>query len=460
MDNLFLSLESKPFGLTIFLAIVTFQIAYILFQWYFIRRSDYLYYIAYMIAILIFSLSQFEYILPFKLLSQETPNLKYYTRHSLPFISTFLYYRFARAFLDLPIERPLLNRWVIKLEYLILTFAIISPLLIAVGVSPEIEDNIFLVICSIVIISSGKIIYDFLKKSIPLFRFAMAGAVFLILGSIAMITLSKLKELNIYVGVDPFLPLLICVIAELLTFTTGLSFKTHLMEAEKLNVEKKLLEEFREKQQLEKEMYMIRDNIARDLHDEIGSGLSKISLLGEVIKRENTVSEHRIDKIIGSAKEMIDGMGEMVWSLNSKNDSLPNLIYFLRRYSTEYFEDSTIDIKFFVEGQIPEIPVSSIKRRNLLMVYKETLNNILKHSKATSTIVKMAIVNNELHIVIKDNGQGFSSMKNDKEGNGLINMKSRMAEINGKICWKNEEGVIVEMRMPIENTPFGLTKIS
>jgi len=457
MENHFLSFDSKPFGLTIFLAIVTFQIAYILFQWYYIRRSDYLYYIAYMFAIMVFALSQFEYLLPFKLLSQYSPDMEYYTRHSLPFFSIFLYYRFARSFLDLPIERPSLNKWVIRLEYLIIAYAVLSPLLIAAGIPPEVEDNLFLFVCSIVIISSGVIIYNFLQRSIPLFRFAMTGAVFLILGSIAMIILSKMEELGIDTGVDPFLPLLVCVIAELLTFTTGLSYKTHLMESEKLNVERKLLDEFREKQRLEKEMYAIRDNIARDLHDEIGSGLSKISLLGEVIKKESKVPEPRIDKIIGSAKEMIEGMGEMVWSLNSKNDSLSNLIYYLRRYSMQYFEDSNIEIKFNVESNIPDIPVSSIKRRNLLMVYKETLNNILKHSKATVTIISMAISNNELLIIIHDNGKGFVLNEDDTAGNGLINMQSRMTEISGNVSWKNEGGVIVKMRMPLEYPPFGVT---
>lgn len=409
-----------------------------------------------MFAIMIFAMSQFEYLLPFNILSQFSPELKFYTRHSLPFFSIFLYYRFSRIFLDLPKERPELNSWVVRLEYLIITFAVISPLMIAVNVSPAVEDNIFLVVCSIVIVSSGIIIYNFLKRSIPLFRFAMAGAMFLIFGSILMIILSKMEEAGINTRVDPFLPLLICVIAELLTFTTGLSYKTHLMEAEKLNVERKLLEEFREKQRLEKEMYTIRDNIARDLHDDIGSTISninicsKIALKGRVGKTEQM--DDMLNRISLASAGILDSMEEIVWSLRSQNDDFQKLTDRMMNFAHSILTIQEIDVNFNCLEEIRTLKLEMEARRNIYLIFKEAMNNIAKYSNAKCVEVSMFLKDDEFIMSICDDGIGYDIFSS-RTGNGERTMKERAQKLGGsvEIISVMERGTRVHFSSKISN---------
>ncbi len=439
----------KLFGLTVFFSIVLFQILYILFQWLYIRRIDYLYYTAYMFMILIFAWTQFEPLLPFQFLNRISPLMPYYTRHMVPFLAVFLYYRFSRSFLNLPVTRPALNNWVVKLEYLILATAILSPLLISLGFTPEEEDVFFLTICSFVIVSSVIIITRFLRQSVPLTRFAMAGAGFILIGSVLQILSIKLIENGVQLLFDPYLPLLLGVIAELLTFTTGLSYKTHLLEKERVLVERKLYEELLTKQKLERELFTVRDNIARDLHDEIGSGLSKITLLAEVIRKSATPEEPRINKIIHSARSMMEGMGEMVWALNTKNDAADHFVLYLRRYCIEFFDDSSIRVDFHMNVENPSLVIPGPLRKNILMVFREVLNNILKHAEADLVRINIETSVDHLHISIHDNGSGI--MNQNTNGNGIKNMRSRIEDCAGDFSLVNNDGVLVKFSIPLIN---------
>lgn len=446
----FINYSDKLFGLTIFFSIVLFQILYIMFQWLYIRRNDYLYYIAYMIMILVFGWTQFEAMLPFQFLNRISPLMPYYSRHMVPFLAVFLYYRFSRSFLNLPVTRPALNKWVVKLEYLILATAILSPLSIMLGLSNEKEDVFFLVICSFVIFSSVIIISRFLRQSVPLTRFAMAGAGFILIGSVLQILSIKLIENGVQLVFDPYLPLLLGVIAELLTFTTGLSYKTHLLEKERVLVERKLYEELLTKQKLEHELFSIRDNIARDLHDEIGSGLSKITLLAEVIRKSATPEEARINKIIHSARSMMEGMGEMVWALNTKNDAADNFVLYLRRYCLEFFDDSNIRVDFNMKIESPSLVIPGPLRKNILMVFREVLNNIFKHSQADLVRIYIEISLDHLHISIQDNGSGITNLHTN--GNGIKNMRSRIEDCAGVFNLVNNHGLLVKFSIPLNRT--------
>lgn len=409
-----------------------------------------------MFIIVVYAITQFEELLPFKLLSNFTPDYKLYSRHSVAFLAIFMYYRFSRTFLNLPETRPKLNDLVVGLEYFILTYAIASPVLIAFGVAGQTEDLIFLNVCALVLLSSIIIIYQFLKQSNRLTRFAMAGALLLVIGSILMIVLTKINEVGIVIPIDPFLPLLICVVAELLTFTSGLSFKTHMLELDKLNLEIVLNNELKAKHQVQEEMFNIRNQIARDLHDEIGSGLSKISLMGELIRRDNPGTEPKIDKIVFAAKSMIEEMSVIVWSLNSKYDYLANVLNYFKDYTHEYFEETGVSLKFISQNNLCNIPLTGLQRRNLMMAFKEVLNNALKHSKATAVEVEIITSKENVQIVIKDNGVGMYGIKERYNSNGLFNIKTRMKEIAGSVVFKFESGTTIILSFPIKTNEMVL----
>jgi signal transduction histidine kinase len=203
---------------------------------------------------------------------------------------------------------------------------------------------------------------------------------------------------------------------------------------ERLETERKVvaLNARLEGQQLE------RLRIAEDLHDDFGSGLSKISLLSEVVKKKSPVSGE-LDKISAAARELLLKMSEIVWALNHHNDTLTSLAGYIRRYAVGFFEDSGVACHFDIP-ELPATPLSGELRRNIFLVVKETLHNTLKHANASMVDIHFSIEYDHLEINIQDNGQGFDRSAPDKAGNGLVNMQRRMYQSGGSFDVESAPG--------------------
>ena len=135
-------------------------------------------------------------------------------------------------------------------------------------------------------------------------------------------------------------------------------------------------------QAIEKE----RTRIATDMHDDLGAGLSRIKFLSETIgikKQQHQPIEEDVNKIRQYSHEMIDKMGEIVWALNEKNDSLSDLLSYTRSYAMEYLSQNGIDCKTEMPDSFPSMFVSGEFRRNVFLTIKEALHNVVKHSQAT-----------------------------------------------------------------------------
>lgn len=215
---------------------------------------------------------------------------------------------------------------------------------------------------------------------------------------------------------------------------------------ERLETERKVvaLNAHLEGQQLE------RLRIAEDLHDDFGSGLSKISLLSEVVKKKAAASAE-LDKISAAARELLLKMSEVVWALNFHNDTLSSLAGYIRRYTVGFFEDSEVRCRF----DIPDLPATHLSgelRRNLFLVVKESLHNTLKHARATQVELHFALRQDVLEIRIEDNGQGFDTTGAEKTGNGLSNMERRMQQSGGTFEIKSMpgKGTTSTIRLPLK----------
>ncbi|MEK7254305.1 MAG: triple tyrosine motif-containing protein, partial [Bacteroidota bacterium] len=178
-----------------------------------------------------------------------------------------------------------------------------------------------------------------------------------------------------------------------------------------------------------------RQRIARDMHDDIGSGLSALSMRAEIAAFRKTPEDLRteINKIHTSASELSGKIREVIWAVGASNDSLPNLISYLHQYTLDLFENADLDC--FVNlppGEIPNRKVYGEHRRSVFLAYKEALNNISKHSGATSISISFSLNVNDLVVQVADNGNGFSPhLLQQSTGNGLLNMKNRMVDIGG-----------------------------
>jgi signal transduction histidine kinase/ligand-binding sensor domain-containing protein len=203
-----------------------------------------------------------------------------------------------------------------------------------------------------------------------------------------------------------------------------------------------------EKQQaIEKE----RTRIATDMHDDLGAGLSRIKFLSETIgikKLKHEPIEDDITSIRQYSHEMIDKMGEIVWALNEKNDSLSDLLAYTRSYAVEYLSQNGIHCTVETPDEFPSIFVSGEFRRNIYLSVKEALHNIVKHAEANSVFLRFN-TQRGLHITIKDDGRGFDPGNLKPYSNGLANMQKRMKHLGGSFEINSSAGTTISLSAPL-----------
>jgi ligand-binding sensor domain-containing protein/signal transduction histidine kinase len=187
-----------------------------------------------------------------------------------------------------------------------------------------------------------------------------------------------------------------------------------------------------QQQAVEKE----RGRIAKDMHDQLGAGLTQIGLLGEFARRaaqQNGDGKMHAEKICGLARELARTLDEIVWAVNPRNDTLNKLGAYLAAYAEEYFLDTPIRCRLDIPPGLPAFPLTAEFRHNLFLTVKEALNNIAKHSRATEAHLRVALIAGGLEVTIQDNGSGFTEGIASQSRNGLANMRERIVEIGGRM---------------------------
>jgi signal transduction histidine kinase len=185
-----------------------------------------------------------------------------------------------------------------------------------------------------------------------------------------------------------------------------------------------------------------RNRISRDMHDEIGSGLTHIALLSELIQtQQKTERAIKIDlgNISAAARKLVESMSEIIWALNPQNDSLENLLSYIREQMQQMVEPFNPVLKIDFPHEVPDIKLSNEQRRNLYLVTKEALNNVLKHAAACHVKLSLHLEMDKLNFEVKDDGVGMPAKTGRLAGNGLKNMRKRMEDIGGTIDWVNPE---------------------
>ena len=213
---------------------------------------------------------------------------------------------------------------------------------------------------------------------------------------------------------------------------------------EKVKKQKRELEKL---QAIEKE----RTRIATDMHDDLGAGLSRIRFLSETIglkKQQQQPFDEDISKISEYSHEMINKMGEIVWALNEKNDTLSDLLSYTRSYAVEYLSQNGITCTVKAPDHFPTTFVSGEFRRNIYLTVKEALHNIVKHAQASSVTININ-VDQQLRIEIIDNGIGFNRTRIRSFSNGLSSMETRINNIKGQLGIENGLGTTIRIHVPL-----------
>lgn len=204
------------------------------------------------------------------------------------------------------------------------------------------------------------------------------------------------------------------------------------------NLKEKLLR-LEKEQAVEKE----RNRISRDMHDDLGSGLTKIAIMSEVVKKqihEPEKAKQQLENISESSRELVDNLQDIIWVLNPKNDTLESLAVYIREYGVKFFEPFGIAIHFNYPDKFDKLKLSEETRRNIFLVIKETFNNIAKHAWSNNVAVTVEQDLSTVIIIITDDGKGFDQEKIRPFSNGLTNMKNRIEQVGGEYSIDSEPG--------------------
>lgn len=254
--------------------------------------------------------------------------------------------------------------------------------------------------------------------------FFLAGILFRVLNVFAIINESFLSEYGMQIG--------ILIEMTILSFALG----------DRINSIKR-------EEDLEKAL--IRSRIASDLHDEIGSNLSSISVSSQIIKKSaqlNSDEKNMLEEIILTARESADSIRDIIWFINPDHDNQEDLILKMRDTAAKMLNG--IDYSFIMD-KAGKINIKDLKiRKNLFLIYKEILNNIVKHSKATKVIISLEEKSNYIYLSIMDDGIGFDETE-VVLGDGIKNLKQRAKAINGLLEIKSKPSFDTTITLTVKN---------
>ena len=198
----------------------------------------------------------------------------------------------------------------------------------------------------------------------------------------------------------------------------------------------------------------VRTRIATDLHDDLGSNLSQIAILSELLHRglgrHDDVTAKLLSLITTTANESVESMGDIVWAINPKGDSLQNLIRRMRQFASDGFTARNIDFEFRSPEVDRHVDMDADFRREVYLLFKEAVNNVIRHSKCTRAEIEVHLDGGDLLLRVSDNGQGFDTTQ-DADGQGLVSMRQRARNLAGTLELTSApgNGTTIVLRAPL-----------
>jgi ligand-binding sensor domain-containing protein/two-component sensor histidine kinase len=208
------------------------------------------------------------------------------------------------------------------------------------------------------------------------------------------------------------------------------------------------------------ELERIRTRIATDLHDDIGASLSQIAILSEVLQQQKGRTDPDLDgplsRIAASSRELIDSMSDIVWAVNPKRDRLRDVVQRMRRFASDTLSARDIELSFSAPQSEPDLRLGADIRRQVYLVFKESLNNAVRHSGCRRVEIELQKSAGSLTLSIRDDGSGFDPAL-DSDGNGLASIRRRAEELAGSLRIDSTpgRGTTVRLLVPLgrQNLP-------
>ncbi|RMD51187.1 MAG: hypothetical protein D6830_00955 [Ignavibacteria bacterium] len=199
------------------------------------------------------------------------------------------------------------------------------------------------------------------------------------------------------------------------------------------------------------EMERLRLKLASDLHDEVGASLSQIAINANMINYDSNLDKikRRGEVIMNKSSEIITSMNDVIWSIDSRNDRMENLIEKIKSTVAQLASNKEIKTVFDINIENPARKLNVEFRQNIYLVIKEAVNNAVKYSGCDTISVTIKEKENVLELTVSDNGTGLTD-KPKETGNGLRNMKYRIEKIHGNINFKNDCGCKIHVKVKIK----------
>jgi signal transduction histidine kinase len=203
-----------------------------------------------------------------------------------------------------------------------------------------------------------------------------------------------------------------------------------------------------------------RARIARDLHDEVGAGLTEIAMQSDLVRRDIAGAnlpdtQRRLERVCESAVSLVRSVDEIVWAVNPANDTIERFVSYLSQSTEQFLEAAGLRVRFDIPEPLPARSLSGVQRHFLFVAVREALNNSVRHAKADLVRMEIRCEAGALRVVIEDNGCGFRPEGADGTGtgDGLENMRRRMEEIGGEfsLTSRHGHGTRVEFSVKVTN---------
>jgi signal transduction histidine kinase len=198
----------------------------------------------------------------------------------------------------------------------------------------------------------------------------------------------------------------------------------------------------RQRAELQQAAEAERSRIARDLHDELGTGLTEVSLLASAGLGQFQDTEkirNRFHAIAEKARALVSGLDVIVWAIDPKRNSLQSFADYLGGYARELFSSTAIVCRLRIRMESDVVALAEAARHSLFLAVKEALNNVIRHASATEVELHISQLDDRLHIVITDNGRGFD-WNAIQRGNGLANLQERLQAMRGECRFDSHPG--------------------
>jgi signal transduction histidine kinase len=368
--------------------------------------------------------------------------LRYYLSIPLLIGSYIIYTYFSLAFLQLAQKDPVSEKW---LKRFIVWY---TALFVTAIISYSFANSNFifglrsvlLIGCMPVGIASVVLVYMRLKNQ--LVRIFTIGSLLFALGSIMGFVVAGAKP-GWLMQHFPFNRWIfftqLGIMLEMFMFFSSFAYRNKTIAEEEKAAQMRLL--------------LIRNNIAKDLHDELGSTLTSIKILADVslrnMDRDNGKSRQLLQQIQEQSTQMQQGMSDIVWAIEPSNDKLENMGIRMREFTTQLLEPKGIATQFSISQEALRKKIGTQQRKDLFLIFKEAVNNIAKYANCQQAKIELSGDADSIHLHILDDGQGFDTNK-ITSSNGLRNMKARATDLNGllSIASQPNKGTHIHLHFP------------